>query len=60
MVARDLNPHVVGRRWPREINDEAGALRLQMRFSSDEAQAMDVCPLNLLVACITANQSVSS
>ena len=59
MVARDLNPHVVGRRWSREINDEVVVFRLNMRFPSDEAQAMDVCPSNLFVGCTAADQLAS-
>jgi hypothetical protein len=60
MVTRDLDLHVMGGRGPREIDDEVGAFCLRMRFSSDEAQAMDVYPLNLFAECTAANQSASN
>src|SRR6266850_3331872 len=60
VVTRDLKPHVMGRRWPREIDDEAGFFRQRMRFSTNEAQAVNLYPRNILIACTPASRSTSS
>jgi hypothetical protein len=42
VVTRDLEPHVVGGRWTRELDDDVGFFRQRMRFSTDEAQAVNL------------------